>query len=531
MPGSLVRSCERILRWGLVSLLAFTPFAFGTVEPWAVLLMQWGVVTLVLVYALRRLFDDQGEPRPSSVLTGLEAPIALFLAFCLLQTIPMPLAMLDTISPGSAKMRRLPDVHALIDEGRPGAAEAMAAEPLLNLSTIHRASVSVRPEKTAAQALQVLVLALLFWLVASWAERGNRPVFLLGAIVAVGSGVAFEGLLQSLTWNGKIYWVRKVPPSRPFGPFVNHDHFAAYVEMVIPIAISMAFYVASIRRRPSGPPRKGGGLADALVIDADRALGRWSQAGIALFAAAILIATLFMSLSRGGIVSALASGAVLFGLLSRKISSRRSLWLAALGMLLLVALLILRIGGDSILKQVETLRSLKSEESFVLRLNIWERVLGGLPDFLWVGSGLGTFEDSFAPLAPEGSVQRWTRAHNDYLQIVWETGLVGAVIVLIGVILFVRRYWWPALKGRRHPLDLFRLGIAASLLSVALHSLVDFGLQIGANGFLFALLAGLMVALHRRCDRDEMERPKLVANGGPGDALDIAGPARAPYIH
>jgi len=84
------------------------------------------------------------------------------------------------------------------------------------------------------------------------------------------------------------------------------------------------------------------------------------------------------------------------------------------------------------------------------------------------------------------------------------------VLILAGAGRFVARYWWPSLHVRGHPLDFFRLAIGAALLSIALHSIVDFNLQIGANGFLCALLAGLLVALQRMAGAGRSERPVLV---------------------
>ena len=131
------------------------------------------------------------------------------------------------------------------------------------------------------------------------------------------------------------------------------------------------------------------------------------------------------------------------------------------------------------------------------RILVWKSIQRNLPDRLWLGSGLGAFEDSFAPHVPPGAARRWDKAHNDYLQLLWETGIVGTVLFLWGCAVFVVRFWWPALHARGDPLGMFRTGIAIALLSIAIHSVVDFNLQIGANGFLCALLAGALVALHR----------------------------------
>jgi O-antigen ligase len=142
-------------------------------------------------------------------------------------------------------------------------------------------------------------------------------------------------------------------------------------------------------------------------------------------------------------------------------------------------------------------------------------MLRELPAYVRVGSGLGTFEDSFAPLTPAGATARWDRAHNDYLQLLWETGIPGATLFVVGLWIFIRKFWWPALTGRERPVDFFRAGLAVSLLSIALHSGVDFCLQIGANAFLCALLAGLIVALHRGTDTPLAGSSPVRAIAGP----------------
>jgi len=80
--------CDRIVKWGLAALVAFTPLAFGTVEAWAIALMEWGIFTLLLVFLLGRLWATAESPRAAIRWSGLELPLGLFLVFCALQTAP-----------------------------------------------------------------------------------------------------------------------------------------------------------------------------------------------------------------------------------------------------------------------------------------------------------------------------------------------------------------------------------------------------------------------------------------------------------
>jgi O-antigen ligase len=362
----------------------------------------------------------------------------------------------------------------------------------------------------------LVVLAGLFFLVALWADRDERVIALLTAVTVVGFLVAVQGLIQSLTWNGKIYWVRKIPPASAFGPFVNHNHFAVYVALVLPVAISLGFHQILVRWRlrrldiAFEPGRVLGSRED------HRDAGRWGQGILALFAAAILVVSLFFSLSRGGILSACVSGLVLFVLIRRHGTPRLLAWSIASGLVVVVAALVLWIGADAIGDRLQGSTDFKSDVSIRSRAVVWMRVVRHLPEFVRVGAGLGAFEDSFAPYMPPGATSRWDKAHNDYLQILWETGLPGGVLLLAGIAMFGRRYWWPAMRSRDHPFDLLRLGIAVSLTSIALHATVDFNLQIGSNGFLFALLSGLLVALQHGVDDGSLGKPVLVQ--APGDS-------------
>jgi O-antigen ligase len=516
---SVQRLCDQGIRWGLVALIVFTPLAFGTVEPWSIALMEWGITTLVLLYILERLWPvpvrstgtpPQGRPH----LLGLALPIGLFMVLCLLQTVPVPMHWLRVLSPGSARMYESVDVRTWETiEDKATEARSSLQDPLLQLRSKDRRPVSVNPARTRDRVLLLATLVALFFLVSRWADE-ERTLFILRSVTAVAFLVAVFGLVQLFTWNGRIYWVRKVPSMSAtsptaFGPFVNHDHFAGYVEMAIPTALSLAFWLMAHRPRTQaidGPDESGDPLATPPRGGPGDDARNVSQGLLTLFAAVILIVSLFFSLSRGGILSAFISGSVLVIMLFRRAASPALRWSLGLALPLVVILLISWIGADAVRKQLGTYENLSGEASFRMRVVIWGRVIRELPAYVWVGSGLGTFEDSFAPLTPTGSARRWDKAHNDYLQLVWETGLAGAVLFLAGALVFGARYWWPAILNFRQPFGPLRVGIAVALMSIAIHSLVDFCLQIGANGFLCALLAGLLVAIHTNGDQVELSR-------------------------
>ena len=518
MEGSIVTGlpaiCDRAIKWGLAGLVAFTPLAFGTVEPWSIAFMEWGIATLLLIFLLRHVWPSRDNPAGRVRGTGLEIPILLFLIFALLQLVPLPGQWLHRLSPGAARLYEA----GRLEDWRTTELKVLGAERVPEISlALHepaRRPASVQPRRTRESIVLFAMLAALFFLVSWWVDRPARCLFLLGAVTLVGFLVALEGLVQFLTWNGKIYWTRMVPPSSAFGPFVNHNHFAGYVEMVIPVAIALAFYIVETQGRPGWmQARRASPPPDRDPRREDMEGSGWGKAGLAVFAAILLVVTLLLSLSRGGILSCLISGFVLLTQVWRRMGSRVMKWSVALILPLAALGLLAWIGSATVTQQMSTFRKLESESTFRLRSMIWQTVLREWPAYAWVGSGLGTFEVSFAPFTPPGTEKRWDKAHNDYLQLFWETGIIGSALFLVGFGIFVRRTWWPALRSRDHPLDLLRVGMAASILSIALHSVVDFNLQIGANAFLSVFLSGMMVALHRIVREGSGGRPVLVGSG------------------
>ena len=472
--------CDQVLRWGLVSLVVFTPFAFGTVEPWAIAIMEWGIWTLVLI-GLLRAGVGEGEVAPRShARTGLEIPVGLFVVFCALQLVPLPLAWLRSVSPRAADMYATTDVAAALPDGP--VRVAGESDPLLKPPIPAHRPISVNPGVTWSQLLLVVSFAALYGLVAWWSRPIGRSRFLLVVVSMTGFAVSLFGLVQFLTWNGRIFWFRRIPSTAAFGPFVNHNHFAGYVGMIIPVALCIALY--AVERREVARNR------DDLASEA------WGRALLALFGVALMVVALFFSLSRGGILSSALGGLVLFVLASRRLGSRLLTWTVA-GLLLSVAVAFIGwIGADVVSEQMGTYKTIESEASFRYRTTVWRTMVENVGPFLATGSGLGTFEDSFAPFTPPGASRRWDRAHNDYLQLLWETGIPGALMFLIAAGIFFKRNWWPALRTHDSSQSLFRLGVAIALLTIALHSIVDFNLQIGANGFLFAVLAGVLAGMH-----------------------------------
>lgn len=278
-------------------------------------------------------------------------------------------------------------------------------------------------------------------------------------VMIFGFVVAIFGILQHLTFNGKLYWFREMHfGGIPFGPYVNRNHFAGFAELVIPFSL-VPLVLGKVRRE------------------------RWF---LVAMLAVIPIGALFYSASRGGIVSfAVEIGAIVVWLIVRR-GARRHL-VSAGAVVLLAFLLVSWLGVRQALERFSTMQSLEVTQGkrTSMALDTWHIFL----DHPVIGTGLGTFQTVFPPYDTLYDGKIVNHAHNDYLEALAETGILGGAccVWFLGTLLLeaLRR-----LSQSRNALaSTLQLSGLVACLGFLTHSLVDFNLHIPANALLFFLLA------------------------------------------
>jgi len=204
-----------------------------------------------------------------------------------------------------------------------------------------------------------------------------------------------------------------------------------------------------------------------------------------------MAAALFASLSRGGILAFLFAAGVLVAF--AMVRSRRRRATARLALVGLAAVVIagLYSGRGALLSRFVTIGT--SQHGGASRLNLWRQSVRIWCDFPVVGVGLGCFGDVYPNYRRTFRTEKEDiKAHNDYLQALVETGIVGLVILLLAA----RAVLWPAVQvivqSSAQKSVWLLMGLVAGWLAMLAHSFVDFNLAIPANGLLFAVLAGLI---------------------------------------
>jgi len=111
-----------------------------------------------------------------------------------------------------------------------------------------------------------------------------------------------------------------------------------------------------------------------------------------------------------------------------------------------------------------------------------------------LGTGLATFREAFPAVQASASPGAWWHAHNDYLELLATTGLVGAALMLVALFWVVRGLLRALREGYRTEDRCAAVAALGALAAVAIHSLFDFGLTMPANAATLAILCGLGIA-------------------------------------
>ena len=286
-------------------------------------------------------------------------------------------------------------------------------------------------------------------------EERTRKKFAF-ALIVFGAIYAFFALAQELISNGKIFWAYS-PRSNGaiYGSYVNHNHYAGLMEMLVPLPL-----VVSMGHLVSGGKR-------ALVA----------------FCAVLMASTIFLSRSRGGMI-AFVLQIVLFAALAlvQRRNSRVAIGLLAVSVFILGFLFF--VGKGQVLGRLGDLAP-------GIRLEITKdcfRMFAHRPVLGW---GLGTFPTVYPSYRTFYTNYFINEAHNDYAQLLVETGLLGFGLMLW---FLVRLYGHARVTSRRWEFKWDGALSFAALLGctgILFHSFVDFNLQIPANAAFFYVLAAL----------------------------------------
>ena len=326
-------------------------------------------------------------------------------------------------------------------------------------------TISLDPFATKVNALHFFLLGIYFSIVLIAFDSASKLRRFAIFITVFGFAYAFFAILQSILSPAKIYGLLERPHAQPFGSFVSRNNFAAWMELAIAVPMGLLF---------SG------------TVERDKRL---------LYGTAVVLmaVSIIVSRSRGGLVVLLLQIGLLF-LLTYSFKSRRQAWIRILmipGLLLAIVVGTVFVGGETSFtrlgqEQAEPVNS-------VSRLQMWEVTLRMIGDNMPFGVGLGAFGVAYTKYDVASGFERVEQAHNDFLQVVSDAGVVGALLGL-GFLFLLFRLARQALAAR----NAFRRGIAAGcvagIFGALIHSIFDFGLHTPSIAMVFLTLLGALAA-------------------------------------
>lgn len=280
---------------------------------------------------------------------------------------------------------------------------------------------------------------------------------LINLVIIIGAGLSIYGFLQYFAGLNHSWWI---PRKFLAATYVNHNHFAGHLELVIPVAIGM------LMSRDTSPLYRKLFLILTLII---------------------MVVVFIFTQSRGAWISlAIALLVMNIALVRRGRLSKKTLFILPL----LAALIFSFIysNRDEISKRMETISTMqKGETSIQGRFKIWQGALGMIREHPFFGVGIGDFDWGFYRYRPEGFNGRAVYAHNDYLHMATEMGILAPFIMLWIFIIAIS-------TGLRKNSRSLMLGCATGILSLSLHGLVDFNFHIPANMLLFTVYLAIVMS-------------------------------------
>jgi O-antigen ligase len=358
-------------------------------------------------------------------------------------------------------------------------------ETALLLSPGDTTALTLDPAATA-WALAIGVTYLLLWLSArALFERREGLRHVCRGIAWLGLVLAVTAFLQRALTPSHIYgfWRRADLAANvlPWGPFVNRNDFATWLLMAIPLTIGYLLMRIASNRAPDDRPVDAADVIDARLV-------------LLAASACLMTGAILASLSRSGILS-LAVALVSLVLLARRRLGAGSMAVLTTGMG------VLAVAGAAYANLPALLTRLNEAWPSGLggRLAVWAETWPIVRDFPAAGVGVGAFERAMLVYQQSNRLLFINHAHNEYLQIAAEGGLLLAVPAAAAIL---AAGWLAARNLRADSSAVFwaRAGAIAGLIGVAFQSVWDTGLRMPANGVLFALAAAIAVHNHPRSD-------------------------------
>ncbi len=424
------------------------------------------VSLLSLCWVLQSNGNEKVSWRPTRVGWLLVAGAVL----CIIQMLPLPEQTIQLVSPYQSK---------LLAHWSPEVAAALPLQPWRQIS--------LTPHATWLGLGMFVAHAMLFCVLVQRFQDLDRIRQWLHWIAIAGLGMALLGLLQYASRTERFTWLFE-HYSRPAnidvtGPFVNSNHYAHFLALTIgPLVWWLLELNQPTKAGPTGNKFGGQQSRNSLFpIAAGAALAVVGIAGL-------------MAHSRGGILVMFAGLFVAISLCVWRgvLTSRAWYVMGGVALLMLVGLGIH--GYEEVRREVQSMTSVESIDHLAARRNIWQANLETAKHFLVFGTGIGSHGQVYEHFFPHFSLVHFSHAESSILQVLSETGVMGAGLLLVGIG-YLAAWIVPAIRASATNVATYSIAVAAGLVVSLTHAVFDFPWHIPSCMALAIMFAAAACAL------------------------------------
>ncbi len=400
-PGGPAAVFVQATDFGLICALFAVPFCMGGRQPLGQLVLSVSACWAAFAWSIHLSLS----PQKSWIWTRAEPLLLAAIGLVLLETVRLPVEMVNLLSPRIAELLPL---------WNSGSESGVSLGPWTQLS--------LTPAASRLGLVTFVAYALIFVVTAQRLRRVEDVERLLRWICLAVASMAVFGLVQYVTSNGKFFWIYADPftttSQDPKGSFTNRNHFAHFLALGIGPLIWWTLRIVDGRRREG--QRRFGAMGPGS--------GRHELAiGLISAALGLVVFVGLLSLSRGGAVAMFVAAFLCIGVLycKRLVSGRLLAGLTGTGLLACAFLFIY--GYESVSERLE-------QWDLSERWSIWEANLRVVSDFPLFGTGVGSHVEAYQSyLDMPSDDKEFTHAENCYLQVASETGLAGLTLTAIGI--------------------------------------------------------------------------------------------------
>ena len=532
--------------------------------PWSLAITVLIVLFLVALWLIRDIY--QGIFKFAS--TPLNLPIIAFVTLVLFQLLPLPPNILQFISPSSIPIYKMicnediEEISKILSSDNAHTKEQLAqSAAFLNTSSpLPIGKGEMRGQESAnnngefessqnnsykkwhpitlynyaskVELFRLLTYIGVYFLIVNNIKSRQQIRQIVTTIIITGISISFLGLLQYLSGTEKVFWLYDIKRANFFATFSNQDHFACYMAMIIPLVIGLL--ITEYLNRLTGNLQS--------TVHTHQSNVSSHRIFFYVFAIVIMLSSLFFARSSGGAFSIIVSFLLLIGMMLSRKRLRKMSWIVVPIIFITLGVLIW-IGMRPVIEELATSVDIENP-SLKERIEFWQNTILAIKDFPLFGTGIGVFPFIYPQYSTVTHLTFVNHAHNEYLELMLETGLIGFAIVLWALYRFIKdnalyhilgmtkginherpikrlmQYlnflgikWLSndkqfnyqtkindSLKRRKEPFIIgISIGGIIGIMSMCFHCIVDFNFHTPANAFLLFVLLGITtVVVHTK---------------------------------